>query len=309
MEREWTQFSSTEDESINFVRRGATGGLEEARLVWRGADDLTVYLSAQTGCAQACRMCWLTTSKQGRADDVTAPRIFEQARVVLDAAPQALGDRWRAIRTLNFAFMARGEPLASHAFVAGASTVFAGLAQLAGACGRTARIKVSTILPTVAGDVDLAQALGRDVQPDLYWSMYSADEGFRARWLPHALPVRRALGKLRAWQDATHKIPRIHFALIAGENDRGRDFAALVAALQSSRLRCDFNLVRYNPPTPEHGVESPLVDQWARDLAAVFPDADVEVVSRVGPDVAASCGMFAGRDLVPLRRGSDRSAP
>lgn len=301
MQNDWTVLQSAEDKSINFTRPGVDGvGVEEARLVWRGQDDITVYLSAQTGCAQACRMCWLTTSKQGRAADVTGVRLFEQAKVALDAVAGHLPDGYRGLRTVNFAFMARGEPLSSVAILDGASSIFAGLTLLGFQRNLMTRIKVSTILPETARGIDLAARFGRDVQPDLYYSMYSARPDFRARWLPHALPVDEALSMLRAWQDATHKIPRIHFALIAGENDRDEDFAAMHRALRDARLRCDFNVVRYNPPTADHGSEG-AVDLWAAWLRDGFPDADVEVVSRVGPDVAASCGMFVGRDLVPLR--------
>ncbi len=58
----------------------------------------------RTGCAQACRMCHLTASRQTRVRDASFAEIIEQAATVLDyyrqEAPPA--------RIVHFNFMARG---------------------------------------------------------------------------------------------------------------------------------------------------------------------------------------------------------
>lgn len=301
----WITRRSELDASVNFTRPGENGrGVEEARYVCRG-DDATIYLSAQVGCAQACRFCWLTASRQGRADDVPVHRIVQQADRVL----RHMAEVKPAVRVCNVAFMARGEPLASRVFLDGlGGGLLRSLAQIVAWRGYLPRIKVSTILPEACAGADLAALLASSgVQPDLYYSMYSTRDAFRRRWLPHALPVEEALPMLADYQRATHKIPRVHLALIAGENDALSDAQLIAAAVEAAGLRVDYNLVRYNPPTPDHGAEASelQIQRFASMLAKHSPGAAVQVVTRVGPDVMASCGMFVQRDQ---SLATDRSA-
>lgn len=57
----------------------------------------------------------------------------------------------------------------------------------------------------------------------------------------------------------------------------------------------DFALVKYNPPAEKYGKETPK--EAEEDFAAWLmynspPGCRLKMVDRVGPDVAASCGMF-----------------
>src|SRR5580692_271545 len=93
------------DASVNWIRRVDVGAIE-ARYVRRARDRFVIYLSSQTGCRQACRMCHLTATGQTALRDVTLVEYLDQAGVVLDhyirVAPAAL---------VHYNFMARGEPL------------------------------------------------------------------------------------------------------------------------------------------------------------------------------------------------------
>jgi adenine C2-methylase RlmN of 23S rRNA A2503 and tRNA A37 len=55
-------YRSAQDDSVNWDRPAADVGRIEARYVRRCPDYFVVYLSAQTGCAQGCRMCHLTAT-------------------------------------------------------------------------------------------------------------------------------------------------------------------------------------------------------------------------------------------------------
>lgn len=275
------------DASVNFVRLADVGRIE-ARYVRRAEDYVVVYLSSQTGCRQACRMCHLTATGQTRLRDTTRDELLEQADRVLDhyrTQPPA--------RSVHFNFMARGEPLLNHTVLGDSGALFDGLWQRADALGLRARFLVSTILPAEHGDRPLDDVFRR-YHPEIYYSLYSMAPAFRRRWLPKAQPAEVALDRLAAWQRATYKLVKIHYAFIAGENDSERDVHAVCDALEARELYAHINIVRYNPPSPAHGEEPP--DDVLERNAAIFrtrlAKARVRVIPRVGFDVQASCGMF-----------------
>ena len=279
------------DESVNWVRE-VDRGLIEARYVRRSDDYFVVYLSSQTGCRQACRMCHLTATKQTRMRDVTLEELHAQADVVLQHYRRIRGAR--PAREVHYNFMARGEPLVSPVVLHDSATLFDGLWRRAREASVRPRFLVSTILPRALGDRALEDVFDR-YHPELYYSLYSTDEDFRRRWLPNALPTSEALDRLSAWQRATYKIIKIHHALIDGENDRDADVHAICDALEARGLYVHVNIVRYNPASERLGREAPepVIDRHVDIFRRRLPKARVKVIPRVGFDVAASCGMFA----------------
>ena len=150
------------------------------------------------------------------------------------------------------------------------------------------KFKISTIIPKDC-DLDLTKRFSM-MQPDIYYSLYSVNPNFRKRWFPKAVTPEIGLAALKKWQDFSHKIPRIHLALIKNENDGEQDLQDLVSAIHKQGVRVDFNIVRYNPydDSSEEG-------DWerARDLFSfMMPESKVQVVQRVGYEAKASCGMF-----------------
>ncbi|MBN8903194.1 MAG: hypothetical protein J0H57_19360 [Rhodospirillales bacterium] len=292
----FTAHPSGEDASVNWDRPADVGRLE-ARYVRRCPDYFVVYLSAQTGCAQACRMCHLTATGQTRQRDATVGELLEQARVVLDHY-RRLGE---PARVVHFNFMARGEPLASWVIRTGADVLLGELSRMAVALGLRPRHLISTIYPREFGDRPLEDVFVTH-HPELHYSVYSMSERFRRRWLPKALPADAALDRLASWQRCSHKIVTLHHAYIAGENDAEGDVHAVCDALEERRLMVHVNVVRYNPHDPaRHGVEPPeeVIQRNAAIYRERLPNARVGVIPRVGFDVAASCGMFFGPDGGP----------
>lgn len=307
----WTTHRSALDESVNFVRPGEGGvGVEECRYVHRaGHPDFTAYLSCQTGCAQGCRMCWLTASKQGALVDVSAGNLSDQLHRVLRYWCDEVGED-RA--TCNVAFMARGEPLVSSFGIFGGRWMHHWSEVIRETYGLFPRFKISTIIPATTRPDAFEKLCEWGVQPDVYYSLYSVAPAFRAKWLPQAMDPGPALSLLATYQRQTHKIPRLHWALIQGENDQLGDVVKLCDAVERAGLRVDVNLVRYNPPGDEaaYGRES----SEERVLAVEYLlqrrlGASVVVVERVGPDVAASCGMFTRKDrTLPVLSRPSRGA-
>ena len=275
------------DASVNFVREADVGRIE-ARYVRRTDDYVVVYLSSQTGCRQACRMCHLTATGQTKLRDTTRDELVEQAEHVLAhyrTQPRA--------RSVHYNFMARGEALLNHTILNDSGTLFDALWQRAEALDLRARFLVSTILPAESGDRPL-EDIFRRYHPEIYYSLYSMAPAFRKRWLPKAQLAEVALDRLAAWQRATYKLVKIHYAFIAGENDSEHDVHAVCDALEARGLYAHVNIVRYNPPSPAQGEESPeqVIERNAAIFRARLPKARVRVIPRVGFDVQASCGMF-----------------
>jgi 23S rRNA (adenine2503-C2)-methyltransferase len=274
------------DVSVNWVQRVDVGAIE-TRFVRRKRDTVVIYLSSQTGCRQACRMCHLTATGQTALRDVTLDEYVAQAEVVLD--------HYRSVepaRTVHFNFMARGEPLLNSVVVHRSGELLGQLWRLAEGHGLRARFLISSIMPkgltrSLADIFDL-------YQPELYYSLYSTDESFRRRWLPNAQPVDAALDQLAEWQRATSKIIKIHFAFVRGLNDSEANVHAICDALAARALVAHVNIVRYNPPSPDHGDEpdEAVIERNAQIFRTRMPHARVQVVPRVGFDVHASCGMF-----------------
>ncbi len=192
---------------------------------------------------------------------------------------------------VHFNFMARGEALANRHFLDSADELLNKLGQLAIAEKLPAKFNISTIMPAT-----LRRPL-RDVfkfiTPTIYYSLYSVREEFRRKWMPAAMPVREALAELKAYQDFGKKIIKIHFPFIAGANDSLADVCAMCDEIEAADLRVEFNLVRYNPASPDQGVES-APDVLEARLAQIRRrlGGKVQAIPRVGFDVKASCGMF-----------------
>lgn len=278
------------DPSVNFVWDIDEKQAIEARYVRRHDDYVACYLSTQTGCAQACRMCHLTFTGQNDPRDVTLQELIVQVKTVMDYVPDTKA------KTVHYNFMARGEPLSSQVLLGWSEQIFLKLGHIARKKGLLPRILISTIMPE-----DLPDSLVKlfpTIHPEIYYSLYSMSPDFRRRWMPKAMDPDQALDMLTEWQRHTKKIVRIHHALIRGENDSWTEICSdtreIAHAVRKRGLRADFTLVRYNPPSERHGSEPDEGTYWAyaASLQAELPMSRIKIIDRVGFDVAASCGMF-----------------
>jgi adenine C2-methylase RlmN of 23S rRNA A2503 and tRNA A37 len=119
------------------------------------------------------------------------------------------------------------------------------------------------------------------------------NKDFRRVWLPSAIDPNKALAKLKAYQDDSKKIIKIHYAFIKDQNDSLEDVKQVCEAIHNHDLKVEFNLVRYNPYSPEEGEESSecTINRNLEYLRENL-DSKVKMINRVGFDVKASCGMF-----------------
>lgn len=285
------QHHSKLDQSVNFEHRFEDHeGMLEARYVRRVDEYFIVYLSSQTGCKQACRMCWLTATGQTTYENTTVEQYLQQAREVLDyyATLGVPAER------VHFNFMARGEPLDNPIFIKNADTILKGLADLAAQHGLKHKFLISTIFPTSLGKIKLTDIFkDPTVYPEIYYSIYSMVADFRRRWLPKATHPDSALLNLVDWQEETGKVPKIHYAFIEGENDTVSTVGEIIDRVEHLELKVNWNIVRYNAPNDKSKEpEETVVESLYKYICQRLPESKVKMIPRVGTDVMASCGTF-----------------
>ena len=115
---------------------------------------------------------------------------------------------------------------------------------------------------------------------------------FRKKWMPKASDPYFALNVLSNIQKNTNKSYRCHWAYIKDQNDSDKDTHILGKILSESG-KPNINIVRYNPFSKEQGTESDW-DELSRNVWILKKQygLSVKVISRVGFDINASCGMF-----------------
>lgn len=279
---------SVEDQSVNFTYRAPNHFMFEARYVRRVQDYFITYLSSQSGCDQACRMCFLTALGQNKLDNATLEDFIQQANTVL-----AYYDEQQPAQLVHFNFMARGEALNNPLIREDSGRLLNALKALADQRQLASKFLISSIFPTSMGALELTDIFP-EVHPEIYYSLYSMKPAFRKRWLARAQSAERGLEMLKTWQDATGKIPKIHFAFIEGQNDSEEDMHLIGDAINAIGLRVNFNIVRYNPYDARYGTEpcEDVIERNTNLLASLINPQAFRQVPRVGSDVAASCGMF-----------------
>lgn len=279
--------SSKIDQSVNFVEEQLVGFLE-SRFVRKCDDYFIAYLSSQTGCNRGCTFCHLTATGQISFVDSSHNDFMAQAIQIFKHYRKEI----KPVKWCHYNFMARGEPLANKILLDSGDELLTKLGQIAKDEGLPAKFNISTIMP-VTLKKPLTDIFGY-INPTIYYSMYSTNDEWRAKWMPAAMNTDDALAMLKDYQNFSKKIIKIHYAFIAGENDSVEDVTSICDILNTYDLICEFNLVRYNPASSEQGEESSeeVIKRNIDLITERFGGTKVQVIPRVGFDVNASCGMF-----------------
>lgn len=269
------------DKSVNFIENQLTGFIE-SRYVRRTDEYFIAYLSSQTGCNRGCLMCHLTATKQTMFTNCDLTEFVTQLETVF-----SYYDRDIPAKTLHINWMARGEPLANPTITETSTELLLRLGNMAKDKNLQVKFNISTIMP-ITFKKTLVQAFPI-ITPTIYYSIYSTNSVFRNKWLPAAMSVDRALELLAEYQQVSKKIIKFHGAFIKDENDSEKDVTAMLGKIKSFGIRGEFNIVRYNPYSINQGEESPYIDSLHGIISEYMP---CKIISRIGPDVSASCGQF-----------------
>jgi len=283
-----TTHLSAIDRSANIVEPLGPGEAIESRYVERPG-RVILYLSSETACVQACRMCWLTQTGQNRGRPVTREEYLDQLNRLIDHMCRESGFDDPGVIHVNF--MARGEPLANPNLDGRMLRVLEKELRRAGYPG-VVRFLVSTIFPQ-GTPIELLPRFAI-LQPTICYSVYSLDPAFRRRWLPRASDPAEAFDELARYQRITGAPVKVHHALIDSENDDPAMAREIATELRRRKIKADFNLVALNPPPGSRFVESDdeARSEYLSTMRAAMQFSHVQEIARVGQDVHASCGMF-----------------
>jgi 23S rRNA (adenine2503-C2)-methyltransferase len=239
---------------------------------------LTLCISSQVGCRQACRFC-----RTGASGFVRNLRSWEIADQVL-AVSRALHAEARPGIT-NIVLMGMGEPLDNYEEVVRALATITGERALA--------FSVRRVTLSTAGLVPNIDRLGRaGPKVNLAISLNASTDAVREMIMPvnRRWPLRELLAACRRYPLEPRRRITFEYVLLRGVNDSAEDAHRVAALLKG--IRCKVNLIPLNP-FPGCSFDRPreeTVRRFQQVLLAHHYTAPVRE-SR-GRDISAACGQL-----------------
>ncbi len=279
---------STEDHALKFGVRLADGYVVEAVLMPEKT-RLTLCVSTQAGCRQACSFCH--TGRMGFTRNLSTAEIIGQvlqAQQWAAAHPEWLERAGLPVtqRVTNLVCMGMGEPLDNLEALRGMLEILLdpfGL-QLA-----PRKVTVST-----AGHLDgLRELVSWNTGVQIALSLHAVDPALRRKIMPieGRFPLEQVLAFFQeAIAAGTSKPPLVQYTMIAGVND-SLDIAHQLSALVHG-LKPKVNLIPFNP-FPGSAFKAP-----SRERLFAFQDilkqAGIPTSTRFskGKDIRAACGQL-----------------
>ena len=240
-------------------------------------DRNTACLSTQAGCAMGCKFC--ASTQDGLQRNLTGGEILEQ---IFHLQQQT------ALKVTNVVFMGMGEPLANYDATVAAVKAIIDPDRL----GISARkVTVSTVgLPA-----QIRRLADEDLAITLAISLHAPNDRLRGELIPASsqTPLAEIIRAAEMFFAARKREVTLEYLLLGGVNDSPECADELVKLAR--HLRCNVNLIRYNPvkPLPFHRPEPEAVDAFAERLRA--KGVNVTVRRSRGLDASAACGQLRRR--------------
>ena len=239
-------------------------------------DHLTLCLSSQVGCAQACRFC--LTASGGFQRNLSQGEILAQVRDI-----RRLCDRPE--RLTNLVFMGMGEPLANYRNLIGAIGLLQDNQVGFGFSKRKITVSTAGLVPRMAD-------LGRDTDVGLAISLNATDNETRSRLMPvnRRYPLEVLLEACRRYPLAPQRRITFEYILLQGINDTPDDARRLAGLLRP--IHAKINLIPFN----EHaGCSYRRPDEDAvRAFQKILIDQRYTAIIRhsKGREISAACGQL-----------------
>lgn len=271
------QKEASQDGTVKYLFRLPDGKVVESVLMYfeeRGT--YAMCLSTQVGCAVNCGFC--ATAKLGFMRNLSVSEIVEQYVYV-----QA--DSGKEVR--NIVFMGQGEPMLNYDNLMRSIEILNRSAEVG---MRHITISTSGIVPRI---YDLAK---QDMQLTLAISLHAPDNATREAIMPinRKWPLEELMPALHHYVDTTNKRLTIEYILLAGINDQPSHAHELGKLLQG--LKCNVNLIPYNPIGDSYGYKRPsnnAIHRFREALSSYGKKVTVRVER--GVDIAAACGQLANK--------------
>lgn len=253
-------------------------------------DRLTLCISSQVGCGQACAFC--LTGKGGLVRNLEAGEIVDQ---ILEAF-RRLKMVGHGPRITNIVLMGMGEPLANFSEVSRALSL---ITSSSGFAMSPRRVTLST-----AGLVPEIDRLAKSVlRVNLAVSLNASTDEERSRIMPvnRRWPIKDLLAACRRFPLEPRKRITFEYVMLKGINDAEQDAKRVSMMLRG--IRCKVNLIPFNP-YPGCGFERPD-DRTVRRFQKVLLDGNYTAPVREsrGCDISAACGQL--RERIPLMERSE----
>ena len=244
----------------------------------------TACVSVQVGCAMGCAFC--ASGLGGLERNLTAGEIVEQ---VLHLRREAGGGEDAPARAVtHVVLMGMGEPLANYEAVVAAVRAIVDPKRL-GLSAR--RVTVSTV-----GFPRQIRRLAREDLPiNLAISLHAPNDALRRRLVPAAgrATIAQIIAAAREFFQARKREVTLEYVLLDGVNDSPA--CANELAQLAARLRCNVNLIRFNPVP---GVDfRPPPERRVRGFRDRLRAAGINVHIRAsrGAAAEAACGQLRRR--------------
>lgn len=271
----------------------------------------TACISSQIGCPVGCTFC--ASGMGGLQRQLTAGEIVEQAARIRALCWQPPEDRRSGedTRLSNIVIMGIGEPLANY------QNVLQAVRMINADWGMNIGARKIT-LSTVGLPKQIRRLAEEDLQINLAISLHAPTDSLRRRLIPWAnrVSVDELVSAVNFYFEKTGREVTIEYLLLGDVNDRPRHAADLASLCR--RMRCNVNLIRYNP-VAGLGFERPTsaaAHHFVEQLRARGINAHVRK-SR-GSDIDAACGQLRqthrspgspGAVDKPASPGSNMTAP
>ena len=268
--------AESQDGTIKLLLAWPDGATSECVLI---PDDArrTACIGSQVGCPVQCVFC--ASGIGGMERNLAAGEIVEQAWRIAALCAEYGG------RLSNIVLMGAGEPLANlSAVLAAVRTINADWGLGVGA----RRITISTVgLPS-----QIRKLAREHLQVNLALSLHAPNDELRRQIIPWAakIPLSELLSACQYYFKETGREITLEYILLGGMNDLPRHAEEL--ARFAAQLRCNVNLIRYNP-VPGLPYERPTA-QASQRFQDILRRHGVNTHLRRsrGLDIDAACGQL-----------------
>lgn len=279
------------------VASAAADGTRKLLLTWPDGQSIetvwipepgrhTACISSQVGCPVGCRFC--ASGLDGVQRNLTAGEIVEQAlRVRRLIAAEAQAPDTEPSRLSNIVLMGMGEPLANY------DAVVAAIRILNAPWGLNIGARKIT-LSTVGLPKQIRRLADEGLQLNLALSLHAPDDELRRQLIPGGkVPITELLGACAYYFERTGREITLEYVLLDGVNCESQHAARL--ARIAKRLRCNVNLLRYNPVEglPFGRPSAETAYNFQQELRGHGVNAHIRT-SR-GQDIDAACGQLRRR--------------